>query len=149
MWRASLAALSPSFSSFPPSSSIASFPAFRSSFSSFPLSGRLLPWKEQPCCLPTASGTRRDFSKYYGNARRKRLPLTTKRARKGYYKGNRCNTEGRHTSKGGYIMDRSRMLELVVPDLAGFKLKPYVSNATPRHKYPTAQALYEDMKGKR
>ena len=96
--------------------------------------------------FPLLSPLRRDFSKYYGNARRKRLPLTTKRARKGFYKGNQCNPEGRHTAKGGYVMDRSKMLELVVPDLTGFKLKPYVASSTPRHKYPTAQALYEERR---
>ena len=95
---------------------------------------------------PLLSPLSRDFSKYYGNARRKRLPLTTKRARKGYYKGNACRSEGRHTSKGAFVMDRSRMLELVVPDLAGFKLKPYVANSTPRYNYPTAQALYEERR---
>jgi len=63
-----------------------------------------------------------DFSKYYGNAKRKRLPLTTKRARKGFYKGNGCRSEGSHTSKGGFVMDRSKMLELVVPNLSGFKV---------------------------
>ena len=41
-----------------------------------------------------------DFSKYISKARTKRLPLTTKRAGKGYYKGNRARKEGFLTSKG-------------------------------------------------
>ena len=64
----------------------------------------------------------RFFSKYLSKSATKRLPLTTKRAGKGYYKGNGCRSEGRHTSKGGYVMDKSKMLELVVPDLTGFKV---------------------------
>ena len=63
-----------------------------------------------------------NFSKWYGNALAKRLPLTTKRARKGFYKGNGCRSEGTHTSKGGFVMDRSKMLNLVLPDLTGFKV---------------------------
>ena len=41
-----------------------------------------------------------DFSKYISKSRKKRLPLTTKRAGKGFYKGNRGRKEGHITSKG-------------------------------------------------
>lgn len=41
-----------------------------------------------------------EFSKYISKSRAKRLPLTTKRAGKGYYKGNGARKEGRLTSKG-------------------------------------------------
>jgi hypothetical protein len=44
------------------------------------------------------------FSKYISKARTKRLPLTTKRVGKGYYKGNRCRKEGRLTSIGNRIL---------------------------------------------
>jgi hypothetical protein len=40
------------------------------------------------------------FSKYISKSRAKRLPLTTKRAGKGYYKGNGARKEGMVTSKG-------------------------------------------------
>jgi hypothetical protein len=43
-----------------------------------------------------------DFSKYISKARAKRQPLTTKRAGKGYYKGNRCRKEGTINSKGKF-----------------------------------------------
>ena len=46
-----------------------------------------------------------DFSKYISKARTKRLPLTTKRAGKGYYKGNRSRKEGYLNSKGAFIVD--------------------------------------------
>lgn len=42
-------------------------------------------------------------------------------------------------------MDRSKMLQLVVPDLTGFKLKPYVANATPREKFPLASTLFKTL----
>ena len=40
----------------------------------------------------------------------------------GYYKGNRCRSEGQHTSKGAFIVDPAKRTELVVPDLTGFKV---------------------------
>ena len=44
-----------------------------------------------------------NFSKFISRARKKRLPLTTKRAGKGYYKGNRTRKEGHLDSKGWCI----------------------------------------------
>jgi hypothetical protein len=41
-----------------------------------------------------------DFSKYISKARLKRQPLTTKKAGKGFYKGNGARKEGRLTSRG-------------------------------------------------
>jgi large subunit ribosomal protein L41 len=72
-------------------------------------------------------GTRRFMSKYLSKSATKRLPLTTKRAGKGYYKGKGCTSEGRLTSKGKFIADPSKKLQLIVPDLRGFALKPYIS----------------------
>ncbi|KDO26950.1 hypothetical protein SPRG_07663 [Saprolegnia parasitica CBS 223.65] len=54
-------------------------------------------------------------------------PLTSKRANRRFYKGKGCRNEGVHAKLGGYRMDLTKMLELEVPDLTGFKLKPYVS----------------------
>jgi large subunit ribosomal protein L41 len=62
------------------------------------------------------------MSKYLSKAATKRLPLTSKRARKGYYKGNGATKEGHITSKGRFIVDRSKQLELIVPDLTNFKV---------------------------
>jgi len=42
------------------------------------------------------------FSKYISNARKKRLPMTTKRAGKGYYKGNGARKEGVINSRGTF-----------------------------------------------
>jgi len=44
------------------------------------------------------------MSKYISKAARKRLPLTTKHARKGFYKGNKCASTGTINSKGEYLM---------------------------------------------
>lgn len=71
--------------------------------------------------------TRRCMSKFLSKSATKRLPLTTKRAGKGYYKGKGCNSEGRLTSKGKFIADPMKKLQLVVPDLTGFSLKPYIA----------------------
>eukprot|EP00537_Pseudo-nitzschia_pungens_P003935 CAMPEP_0172365882 /NCGR_PEP_ID=MMETSP1060-20121228/12295_1 /TAXON_ID=37318 /ORGANISM="Pseudo-nitzschia pungens, Strain cf. cingulata" /LENGTH=144 /DNA_ID=CAMNT_0013089459 /DNA_START=161 /DNA_END=596 /DNA_ORIENTATION=+ len=69
----------------------------------------------------------RFISKYVSKSARKRLPLTTKRAGKGYYKGKGATKEGRVTSKGKFIPDPKKKLELMVPDLEGFNLKPYIA----------------------
>lgn len=75
------------------------------------------------------------MSKYMTKSAKKRMPLTTKRAsRGGFYKGKGGTKEGRLTSKGKFIVDPLKRLELVVPDLTGFKLKPYVAASVP--KYP-------------
>lgn len=66
------------------------------------------------------------MSKYLSKARTKRLPLNSKRGNKNFYKGKGCTNEGRLTSKGRFLVDPKRRLELMVPDLTGFKLKPYV-----------------------
>jgi Mitochondrial ribosomal protein L27 len=67
--------------------------------------------------------TTRYMSKYLSKAARKRIPLTTKRAsRGGFYKGKGSTKEGRLTSKGKFVVDPLKRLELVVPDLTGFKV---------------------------
>jgi large subunit ribosomal protein L41 len=67
------------------------------------------------------------MSKYLSKSAAKRLPLNTKRAKKGYYKGKGCTSEGRLTSKGKFIADPLKKLQLIVPDLTGFALKPYIA----------------------
>lgn len=63
------------------------------------------------------------MSKYLSKQAAKRRPLSPKHAGKGYYKGNRCTKEGTFRGKAGrYVLDRSRMLELVIPDMTGFKV---------------------------
>lgn len=44
------------------------------------------------------------FSKYISKSRTKRLPLTTKRAGKGFYKGNGARKEGYINSRGNIII---------------------------------------------
>lgn len=76
---------------------------------------------------PLIEITRRHMSKYLSKSATKRLPLNTKRAKKGYYKGKGCTNEGRLTSKGKFIADPLKKLQLIVPDLEGFTLKPYIA----------------------
>ena len=76
--------------------------------------------------------TRRFMSKYLSKSATKRLPLNTKRAGKGYYKGKGGTSEGRLTSKGKFIADPLKKLQLIVPDLADFPLKPYIARSVGR-----------------
>lgn len=75
----------------------------------------------------------REMSKYLSKAAKTRLPLTTKRARKGYYKGKGATKEGHLTSTGKFVVDPLKRLQLVVPDLSDFKLKPYIASTVPRY----------------
>mmetsp|Transcript_19308 Transcript_19308/g.24913 ORF Transcript_19308/g.24913 Transcript_19308/m.24913 type:complete len:122 (+) Transcript_19308:260-625(+) len=91
------------------------------------------PWaSQQPQQLMQQT---RNMSKYLSKSATKRQPLTTKRATKGgYYKGKGHTKEGRINSKAKFIVDPRRRLELVIPDLTGFKLKPYI--AATASKFP-------------
>jgi large subunit ribosomal protein L41 len=56
----------------------------------------------------------------------RKLPLTTKDIKKGYYKGTRTGAMGRHTKYGGYIIDWSRVRTYVVPaGLDAFKVRGF------------------------
>jgi hypothetical protein len=62
----------------------------------------------------------RSMSKYLTKSAAKRLPLNTKRAGKGYYKGKGGTKEGKLNSKAKFIVNPKKRLELIVPDLEGF-----------------------------
>jgi large subunit ribosomal protein L41 len=64
----------------------------------------------------------RRMSKRMTKAATKRQPLSPKRVGKGYYKGKGGTKEGRLTSKGRFIVDPLKRLQLIVPDLEGFKV---------------------------
>lgn len=48
--------------------------------------------------------------------------LTTKDVGKGFYKGNRTGSMGRHTKYGGYVIEWEKVRTYVVPDLKNFKV---------------------------
>jgi hypothetical protein len=92
------------------------------------------------------------FRRVLSRAKTKRLPLTTKKAHKGYYKGNGARKEGRITSKGiddnifpltsfltfyiilgKFLRVRAMCTELIVPDLTDFPLKPYIGAGAKRN----------------
>lgn len=74
------------------------------------------------------------FSKYISKSRTKRLPLTTKRVGKGFYKGNGARKEGTISSRARFTYVPEMMTELVIPaDFKNFKLKPYVGPGAKRH----------------
>ena len=112
-------------------------PSYRGSFTQ--LSSKILSLDAFP---PTLSALQyfnqiqqqqRWMSKYVSKSMRKILPLTTKRARKGFYKGKGCTKEGKLNSKGRFIVNRLKRLQLVIPnDLSTFRLKPYIASTASR-----------------
>ena len=69
------------------------------------------------------------LSKFISKSSASRLPLDSKRAGKGYKKHFNGTKQGRHTSKGTYVLEKHKMLTVVAPEEGweeGFKLKPYV-----------------------
>ena len=52
----------------------------------------------------------------------RKLALTTKDVKKGFYKGNRTGSMGRHTKYGGYLIDWAKVRTYAVPSLEGFKV---------------------------
>ncbi|TRX92342.1 hypothetical protein FHL15_006728 [Xylaria flabelliformis] len=69
----------------------------------------------------------------------RKLPLTTKDIKKGFYKGTRTGSMGRHTKHGSYRIEWNKVRTYVVPPgLSEFKLTPFV---TP--KIETTRGRYE------
>ncbi|KAK0742304.1 mitochondrial ribosomal protein L27-domain-containing protein [Apiosordaria backusii] len=64
--------------------------------------------------------------------RYRKLRLTTKDVNKGFYKGTGSGSMGRHTNRGGYIIEWNKVRTYVCPDLTGFKLTPFVTNTVRR-----------------
>ncbi|KAL1841649.1 hypothetical protein VTJ49DRAFT_6755 [Mycothermus thermophilus] len=71
----------------------------------------------------------------------RRLRLTTKDVNKGFYKGTRTGSMGRHTKYGGYVIEWHKVRTYVCPSLDGFKLTPFVT----RKMEPT-RGIYEGYK---
>jgi large subunit ribosomal protein L41 len=57
--------------------------------------------------------------------RYRRLRLTTKDVNKGFYKGTRTGSMGRHTKHGGYIIEWDKVRTYVCPSLEGFKVRQF------------------------
>ncbi|KAK1251990.1 hypothetical protein MKX07_007469 [Trichoderma sp. CBMAI-0711] len=63
-----------------------------------------------------------------GVGKYRHLKLTTKDVGRGFYKGNRTGSMGRHTKYGGYLIEWNKVRTYVVPqNLAESKLTPFVS----------------------
>ncbi|KAG9251471.1 mitochondrial ribosomal protein L27-domain-containing protein [Emericellopsis atlantica] len=62
-----------------------------------------------------------------GSGKYRHVRLTTKDVGRGFYKGNRTGSMGRHTKYGTYQIDWNKVRTYVVPDLSGCQLTPYVS----------------------
>ncbi|KNC78212.1 hypothetical protein SARC_09352 [Sphaeroforma arctica JP610] len=57
----------------------------------------------------------------------RRVALHPKQGNKNFYKGYGAKSSGRLTTLGKYIKQAHKIPNFVVPDLAGFNLKPYVA----------------------
>ena len=52
----------------------------------------------------------------------RKLRLTVKDVNKGFYKGTRTGSMGRHTKKGGYVIEFEKVRTYVVPSLVDFNV---------------------------
>lgn len=88
------------------------------------------PWKKE-----------RDGSAFYGLTKTgtKRHALTSKQGNKNFYKGTRSSGVGKHTRKGIYMINWSKVRSFVVPTHFNSELKPLVS--------PNATQIKNDYKG--
>ncbi|CAL5323795.1 unnamed protein product [Camellia sinensis] len=57
--------------------------------------------------------------------------LSSKRGPRDYYKGKNCKPTGFHTRKGGYVVEKEKLPNYVVPDLTDFKLGHCVVGPNP------------------
>ncbi|OAA64196.1 50S ribosomal protein 27 [Niveomyces insectorum RCEF 264] len=78
----------------------------------------------------------------------RKLRLTVKDINKGYYKGTRTGSMGRHTKRGGYVIEYRKVRTYVVPDLTGFKLTPFITKRV-RPLFGVYPSTDEDNQGPR
>eukprot|EP01100_Stratorugosa_tubuloviscum_P014713 TRINITY_DN800_c3_g1_i1.p1 TRINITY_DN800_c3_g1~~TRINITY_DN800_c3_g1_i1.p1 ORF type:complete len:207 (-),score=55.71 TRINITY_DN800_c3_g1_i1:155-775(-) len=98
--------------------------------------------------LNNISKVRFSFERFSSYSRINRGIVTPKTTSPRFYKGRGCTLLGRHTKKGGFIIQHYRIPQLVVPDLTDCQLKPYVSKTTPKLKVapPKQPTLIELLK---
>ncbi|NXF29454.1 RM41 protein, partial [Nyctibius bracteatus] len=74
-------------------------------------------------------------------------PFTSKRGPRSYNKGRGAKKLGVLTSNKKFILIKEMVPQFVVPDLEGFKLKPYVSYRAPEGSEPpmTAKLLFTEV----
>ncbi|XP_062446979.1 large ribosomal subunit protein mL41 [Rhea pennata] len=74
-------------------------------------------------------------------------PFTSKRGPRSYNKGRGAKKLGVLTSNKKFILIKEMVPQFVVPDLTGFKLKPYVSYRAPEGSEPpmTAKQLFTEV----
>ncbi|KAG7281477.1 hypothetical protein CRUP_012420 [Coryphaenoides rupestris] len=73
--------------------------------------------------------------------------FTSKKGARTHNKGRTARPTGLRLSSGKFINVKAMIPEFVVPDLEGFKLKPYVSYRTPEGTEPpvTAESIFADV----
>ncbi|XP_071430453.1 large ribosomal subunit protein mL41 [Pithys albifrons albifrons] len=74
-------------------------------------------------------------------------PFTSKRGPRTYNKGRGAKKLGLLTGNKKFVLIKEMVPEFVVPDLTGFKLRPYVSYRAPEGSEPpaTARQLFDQL----
>ncbi|NWU11465.1 RM41 protein, partial [Cephalopterus ornatus] len=74
-------------------------------------------------------------------------PFTSKRGPRSFNKGRGAKRPGVLTSNKKFLLVKEMVPEFVVPDLTGFKLRPYVSYRAPEGSEPpaTARQLFDEL----
>ncbi|KAL3235281.1 Large ribosomal subunit protein mL41 [Nakaseomyces bracarensis] len=89
----------------------------------------------------------RDGTLFYGESKagNNRTALTTKQGNKNMYKGTRSSGIGRHTSRGGYIIEWKKVRTFVTPKDYNLDLKPLVSHNVPelKHQFKGYQGIMD------
>ncbi|PRP89586.1 putative mitochondrial ribosomal protein L41 precursor [Planoprotostelium fungivorum] len=70
---------------------------------------------------------------------------TTKFTPHGANKGKGVTPVGIHTKRGLYLVDPNKKLNIEMPDLTDFELKPYVSWTVPKLKYKAKLAQQQQL----
>ncbi|KAK0142833.1 39S ribosomal protein L41, mitochondrial [Merluccius polli] len=74
--------------------------------------------------------------------------FTSKKGARTHNKGRTARPTGLRLSSGKFVSVKAMIPEFVVPNLEGFKLKPYVSYRVPpggTENAPTAESLFEEI----
>ncbi|KAF7659020.1 hypothetical protein LDENG_00004530 [Lucifuga dentata] len=73
--------------------------------------------------------------------------FTSKRGSRTHYKSRGARPTGLNLSSGKFVSVQTMIPEFVVPDLEGFKLKPYVSYRCPKGSEPplTAESMFAEV----
>eukprot|EP00871_Galdieria_phlegrea_P001012 jgi/Galph1/1911/GphlegSOOS_G587.1 len=81
-----------------------------------------------------------------GRKIRRKFPDVDEKHPKGkFFQESKTKRFGIRTRRSGFLIQWSKVPDIVVPDLSGFELKPYVSEKTPKISIPPLNASLKVM----